>query len=93
MDPQIVGKRVKKLIENSNIDKITLAKEIGITIEELEKKLDGKEEFYVSEVIIMTKVLGLSVKTVAEVFFATEVDEDNTAKKSIKDSNSKKLNV
>ncbi len=87
MDPKEVGKRVEKLIEEANISKEELANEIGITVEELEEKLVGKEEFYVGEVIVITEAMNLSVETVARVFFGMEVDEKKLREHKSDDSN------
>ena len=87
MDPKEVGKRVEKLIEEANISKEELANEIGITVEELEEKLVGKEEFYVGEVIVITEAMNLSVETVAKVFFGMEVDKEKLRKHKLDDSN------
>ena len=43
MEPKVVGKRVKKLIEDYNIDKQFLATNLNISLKELEEKLEGKQ--------------------------------------------------
>ena len=48
--------------------------------EELNKKLKGEVEFYVSEVILITEIFDLDIKTVSKIFFsqgANETDETN----------------
>ena len=73
MEPEVVGKRVKKLIEDYNIDKEFLAKNLNISITELEEKLEGKQEFFVSDVIIITELFNLDINTVAQIFFGTNM--------------------
>ena len=74
MEPEIVGKRVKKLIEDYNIDKKFLADNLNLSLEGLEEKLEGKQEFFVSDVIIITELLNLDINTVAQIFFGTKID-------------------
>lgn len=76
MEPKIVGRRVKKLIKKYNISIEGLAKKLEITEEELQKKLEGEEEFFVSEVIIITEIFNLDIKTVSQVFFSEETEEE-----------------
>lgn len=46
MEPEIVGKRIKKLMEIKNITSQQLSKKMDIDINSLNKKLEGQEEFY-----------------------------------------------
>ena len=73
MEPKVVGKRVKKLIEDYSIDKQFLARNLNISLKELEEKLEGKQEFFVSDVIIITEILNLDINTVAQIFFGTNM--------------------
>ncbi len=73
MEPKVVGKRVKKLIEDYNIDKQFLATNLNISLKELEEKLEGKQEFFVSDVIIITELFNLDINTVAQIFFGTNM--------------------
>ena len=77
MEPEVVGKRVKKLIEDYNIDKEFLSKNLNISITELEEKLEGKQEFFVSDVIIITEVFNLDINTVAQIFFGTNIENND----------------
>lgn len=77
MEPEVVGKRVKKLIEDYNIDKEFLAKNLNISNKELEEKLEGKQEFFVSDVIIITEVFNLDINTVAQIFFGTNIENND----------------
>ena len=95
MDPKEVGKRVEKLIEEKGISKENLADEVGLTVDEIEKKLEGKDEFYVGEVIVITEVMDLSVETVAKVFFGMNIDANKLRKQNMDESNttSNSMNV
>lgn len=75
MKAEIVGKRVKELIQNRKINVEELAKELGISKKDLEDKLEGKEEFFVSEVINLTRLFQLDINTVNEIFFKEDKDE------------------
>ena len=43
MEPEIVGKRIKKLMEIKNITSQQLSKKMDIDINSLNKKLEGQE--------------------------------------------------
>ncbi len=76
MKPQIVGKRVEELIKSRNISVDEVAQKLGISVKKLKSKIEGKEEFYVSEVIELTEIFDLDIKTVSQIFF----DEKKTSK-------------
>ncbi len=78
MEPKVVGKRVKKLIEDYNIDKQFLATNLNISLKELEEKLEGKQEFFVSDVIIITELFNLDINTVAQIFFDTNIESKDS---------------
>ena len=78
MEPKIIGERIKNLINNTAVSnlikekKVTkeyVAKRIGITNKKLENKLEGKEEFYISEIIELTKIFNLNIEECAKTFF------------------------
>lgn len=50
---------LKQRIEESGIKKITLAKKIGISRQTLDNKLNGKSQWYVSEIRKAFEVLGI----------------------------------
>lgn len=72
MEAKEVGNNVKNLMKKNNYTEKALAKEMGITAKTLAKKLAGKEEFYASEIISITKIFELDIKKCAEVFFASK---------------------
>lgn len=69
MEPKIIGKRIKNLIKEKKVTKEDVAKRIGITNKKLENKLEGKEEFYISEIIELTKIFNLNIEECAKTFF------------------------
>ena len=78
MEPKIIGERIKNLIKEKKVTKEYVAKRIGITNKKLENKLEGKEEFYISEIIELTKIFNLNIKECAKIFF----DEDKLSSKT-----------
>lgn len=72
MEPKLVGEKVKKLIEERNVTYQEFAKKLGISVRSLQKKLSGEEEFYVSEVIEITEIFDLDIKTVSKIFFSSD---------------------
>lgn len=82
MEPEVVGKRVKKLIEDYHFNKENLANNLNISLKELEEKLNGKQEFFVSDVIIITELFNLDINTVAQIFFGTNIDNNQKKEKN-----------
>ena len=78
MEPEDVRKRVEKLIKECNIDKKYLAESLNISVKCLEEKLKGKQEFFVSDVIIITEILNLDINTVAQIFFGTNIESKDS---------------
>ena len=72
MEPEIVGKRIKKLMEIKNITSQQLSKKMDIDINSLNKKLEGQEEFYLDEMKKIQQIFYLDIKTVYELFFKEE---------------------
>lgn len=73
MDAQNVGKKVEQLIKLNNMEISEIAKKLQISEKELRNKIEGKDEFYVSEVIELTEIFKLDIKTVAEIFFNDQI--------------------
>lgn len=72
MEPEIVGCRMQKLMEFEGIKEKELAENLKITPIELEKKLKGKEEFYLSEIMQIKKIFRLNLDVFAKLFFEKE---------------------
>lgn len=64
-----VGNKVRNLMKNHNYTMKRLADEMGINIKTLSKKLSGQQEFYASEIIMITKIFELDIKKCVEIFF------------------------
>lgn len=69
MEPKIVGNRIKELMNIEKIDKKELADNLKITLLELEKKLNGEEEFYISQMMNIKKVFHLNLEVFTKLFF------------------------
>lgn len=79
MEPEIVGKRVAQLMNKNNIKKEELAVKMGVNLENLNNKLEGKEEFYLNEIIKLKNIFNLDVKECDEIFFQESDESDNIA--------------
>ncbi len=69
MEPEIVGKRIMKLMEKNKIERKELADKMQLTIAELEDKLEGEEEFYLDEMMKIKDIFQLDGKECDELFF------------------------
>lgn len=72
MEAKVVGNNVKKLMENNNMTLKELAKKMKIKDSILLKKLEGKSEFYVNEIIDIGKIFDLTVDEFAKIFFSDQ---------------------
>lgn len=72
MEPELIGKRVIKLMEKNKIETKELAHKMGIEKKTLEKKLEGKEEFYLDEMIKIKNIFQLDTRDCDELFFQKE---------------------
>lgn len=69
MEPEIVGSRIRELMQKQNISLQELADKIKIDTEKLNRKLQGKDEFYINEMEKIREVFGLDLKTFDQIFF------------------------
>lgn len=69
MEAKIIGNRIKKLMKLEGIDKKELAKSLNITILELEKKLNGEEEFYITQIMKIKEIFNLNLEVFSQLFF------------------------
>lgn len=72
MDPKLIGKRLKLLMEQKQIKRSYLAKKIGISYNTLTKKLNGQREFSAIEIAKIKKLLDLDDDFSANFFFNPE---------------------
>ena len=71
MEAKEIGNKIKELMKAKKMTEKQLAKEMGINIKTL-KKLSGKQEFYATEIISITKIFELDIKKCAEIFFGED---------------------
>ena len=69
MEPIEVGNKVRNLMKTHNYTMKRLADEMGINIKTVSKKSVGKQEFYASEIIMITNIFELDIKKCVEIFF------------------------
>lgn len=72
MESQEIGNKIKELMKKNKYTERALAEKIGITPKTLAKKLAGKQEFYVGEIISITQIFELDIEECAEIFFGTK---------------------
>lgn len=75
-------KLLTELIEERGIKLNKLAEKMGLTYQGLKYKLDGRSEFKVSEVNLMTRALKLSDEERDAIFFNNVVALNGTGKES-----------
>ena len=81
MEPELVGKRVMKLMNKHTIKIKELAKKMELTVTTLKNKLDGREEFYLDEMIKIKNIFQLDRKACDELFFKEETEIQKIRKK------------
>lgn len=69
MEPEIIGKRIKLLMQKNNITIEKFSEQLGINIEKLKTKLEGKEEFYLNEMKKIKEIFKLDENASDELFF------------------------
>ena len=84
MEPEIVGYRIKQIMKSENIKPEQLAEKLSISKKELEKKLTGKKEFYLSEIIQIKEIFNLNLDIFSGIFFEKEFSFDNKLENLIK---------
>ena len=69
MEPKIIGKRIKDLMNIEGINEKKLANSLNITVLELEKKLSGEEEFYITQMMKIKEIFQLNLDIFTKLFF------------------------
>ncbi len=69
MESKIIGNRIKELMNIEGISEKSLAKSLNLTVVKLEKKLNGEEEFYISEMTKIKEIFKLNLDVFAKLFF------------------------
>ena len=72
MEPKVIGNRIKELMNIEAVAEDKLAKSLNLTLVELEKKLNGEEEFYISEIMKIKEIFNLNLDVFAKLFFEEE---------------------
>lgn len=78
MEPKVIGNRIKELMTIEKIDKKELADSLDLTMLELEKKLNGEEEFYISQMINIKKIFHLNLEVFTKLFFEEDFNLEET---------------
>lgn len=84
MEPKIVGNRIKELMKRVKINEKELADNLNITLLELEKKLSGEEEFYISQIMKIKEIFNLNLDVFAKLFFGEDFNFDDMLTNSYK---------
>lgn len=69
MEPKVIGNRIKELMNIEAVTEDKLAKNLKLTLLELEKKLNGEEEFYISEMMKIKEIFNLNLDVFTKLFF------------------------
>ena len=69
MEPKVIGNRIKELMNIEAVTEGKLAQNLKLTLLELEKKLNGEEEFYISEMMKIKEIFNLNLDIFAKLFF------------------------
>ena len=80
MNPEIIGKRIKILINNKGIKRSYLAKKLKISYNTLTNKLNGKSEFSANQISMIKDLLNLDNDFAINLFFNPDfeiVDDKN----------------
>ena len=74
MEAKIIGNRIKELMYIERINLKKLAKSLNISLIELEKKLNGEEEYYISEMMKIKDLFHLNLEIFTKLFFEKDFD-------------------
>ena len=66
--------RLREVIDGSGMSIVAISQKLGITREGFYKKLNGETEFKASEIISLSKVLGLSKLDRDKIFLPNKVN-------------------
>lgn len=76
MEPEIVGKRIRQLMEKNEIEVEQLADKMKLNVTDLKNKLDGKEEFYIDEMMKIKTIFQLSSSDCDQLFFQEAIETE-----------------
>jgi len=83
MDTELIGKKIKALMTVRNIKRSDLANELGISYNTLTKKLNGKREFSINEILKIKEIFNMDVELCANIFFNNDFLISTEDKKKI----------
>lgn len=69
MNSELIGKRIKMLLNTKGIKRCYLAKKMGISYNTLTSKLNGKGEFSAIQIVKIKNILELDDELAANIFF------------------------
>ncbi len=72
MNTELIGKKIKALMTVRNIKRSDLANQLGISYNTLTKKLNGKREFSINEILKIKEIFHMDVDLCANIFFNEE---------------------
>lgn len=72
MEAKIIGNRIRELMQIEGIKEKELADNLNITPIELERKLKGEEEFYISQMMKIKELFHLNLDVFAKLFFEAD---------------------
>lgn len=74
MEAKIIGKRIEELMDMEGISFKKLANSLNISVQEAEKKINGEEEFYISEMMKIKELFHLNLERFTKRFFEKDFD-------------------
>lgn len=74
MEAKIIGKRIKELMDMEGINLKKLANSLNISAQEAGKKINGEEEFYISEMMKIKELFHLNLEIFTKLFFEKDFD-------------------
>ena len=69
MEPKVVGKRIKELMKIKNITIEELSKKLNLSKNMVKNKLEGNDEFCISEMAKIKEIFKLDLKDFDDLFF------------------------
>lgn len=77
---ELMGEKIKKLMECNNISTKELAQKLKIKDSDLILKLSGKREFLANEAYEIANIFELTIQEFANIFFNSENPKENIKK-------------
>lgn len=72
MNSNLIGNRIKALMIIAQMKRSYLAKKMGISYNTLTKKINGRREFTINEMLKIKEIFDLDINSFSKIFF----DED-----------------